>query len=241
LRQNDPSVKYWLQALKRKARLTNETFAPLCGVNVSNAITCVKPSGTVSQVVDCASGIHARYAQYYIRTVRATQTDPLAIMMRDQGIPCEPCVIKPNDTWVFSFPIASPPTAVFTNEYSAIDQLRVWLLYQENYCEHKPSVTIQVKSDEWEAVREFEYEHFEKMTGVAFLPYSEHTYKQAPYQEISESEYREALSKMPKRIDWTQLHRYEIDRSETDRLDEEASRMSQAFACTANGCDNVDI
>jgi ribonucleoside-diphosphate reductase alpha chain len=241
IRHNDTNVVYWLKALKRHARLTNEKFAPICGVNVSHAITCVKPSGTVSQVVNCASGIHARYARHYIRTVRANVTDPLAQMMRDQKIPCEPCVYKPTDTLVFSFPIKAPESSVLTSEYSAVDQLLVWQLYQENYCEHKPSVTIQVRAHEWESVREFVWEQFDTMTGVAFLPYSEHTYKQAPYQEVSEQEYLSALAKMPKRIDWTQLHRYEEDRTETERLDEEAKRMSETFACTANGCDNVDI
>ena len=237
------TVVEWLHAFRQHAIEVNSEYASLIGIQPSRAITCIKPSGTVSQLVDCASGIHARHAPFYIRRVRANQTDPLAKMMRDMGVPCEVDVMKPDDNFVFSFPMRAPSTSVLRNEYSAIEQLRIFLLYQEHYCEHKPSVTISVREDEWEAVREFMWVHFDRMTGVSFLPYSEHIYQQAPYEEIDEEKYNEmcAYFDTSVRIDWTKLGDYEEfdDRQQSNLLSaNDDSLMQQAvFACTANGCE----
>ena len=170
-----------LENLRNVAVVTNAEWAYRLGIPQSAAITCVKPSGTVSQLVDSASGIHARHSPYYIRTVRGDNKDPLTTFMKDQGIPSEPDVFKPDQTTVFSFPVKAPNKAVVTADLSAVDQLNMWLMYQRNWCEHKPSVTINVKKDEWFEVGTFVYEHFDEMSGVSFLPYNEHTYQQAPY------------------------------------------------------------
>ena len=170
-----------LENLRQVAVNTNNSLANTLGINPSTAITCVKPSGTVSQLVDSASGIHARHSRHYIRTVRGDNKDPLTAFMKDQGIPSEPCVMKPDQTTVFSFPIKSPTNAIVTEDMSAIDQLETWLMYQRHWCEHKPSVTINVRKDEWFEVGAFVYKHFDEMSGVSFLPYNEHTYQQAPY------------------------------------------------------------
>ena len=202
------------------------------GIPVSAAITCVKPSGTVSQLVDSASGIHARHSAYYIRTVRGDNKDPLTQFMKDMGVPAEPCVMKPETTTVFSFPVKAPKNAVVTADLSAIDQLQMWLAYQRNWCEHKPSVTINVKKDEWFEVGAFVYEHFDEMSGVSFLPYNEHTYQQAPYQECGKSDYEQLLSLMPKKIDWSKLSEYEK---------EDTTKSSQTYACTGEVCEVVDL
>ena len=167
---------------------TNAEWAERLGIPVSAAITCVKPSGTVSQLVDSASGIHTRHSNYYIRTVRGDNKDPLTQFMKDQGIPSEPCVMKPDTTTVFSFPVKSPEGAVVRDDVSAMEQLKTWLIYQRHWCEHKPSVTVSVKDDEWMEVGAFVYEHFDEMSGVSFLPYDGGTYQQAPYQETGETE-----------------------------------------------------
>ena len=211
---------------------TNGEWADRLHIPVSAAITCVKPSGTVSQLVDSASGIHARHSPYYIRTVRGDNKDPLTQFMKDQGIPSEPDVFKPEQTTVFSFPVKSPDNAVVTSDLSAIDQLEMWLAYQRNWCEHKPSVTINVKKDEWFEVGAFVYEHFDEMSGVSFLPYNEHTYQQAPYQEVGKSEYEELLSVMPKTIDWAKLKEYEV---------EDNTAAMQTLACSGDSCEIVDL
>lgn len=221
-----------LEHLRNVAVATNAEWAERLGIPVSAAITCVKPSGTVSQLVDSASGIHARHSAYYIRTVRGDNKDPLTQFMKDQGIPSEPDVFKPEQTTVFSFPVKSPDGAVVTEDLSAIDQLKMWLAYQRNWCEHKPSVTINVKKDEWFGVGAFVYEHFDEMSGVSFLPYNEHTYQQAPYQEVGKSEYEELLSLMPKAIDWAKLSEYEK---------EDTTKSSQTFACSGDSCEIVDL
>jgi len=172
---------------------TNAEWADRLGIPVAAAITCVKPSGTVSQLVDSASGIHARHSPYYIRTVRGDNKDPLTQFMTDQGIPSEPCVMKPDQTTVFSFPVKSPTKAVVTEDMTAIEQLDTWLMYQRHWCEHKPSVTINVRKDEWFEVGAFVYKYFDEMSGVSFLPYNEHTYQQAPYQEVDEAQYKDCL------------------------------------------------
>ena len=198
-----------LEHLRNVAVDTNAIWAERLGIPVSAAITCVKPSGTVSQLVDSASGIHARHNDYYIRTVRGDNKDPLTQFMIDQGIPAEPCVFKGDTTTVFSFPQKSPNKAVTRNDMTAIEQLETWLTYQRHWCEHKPSVTISVRDHEWLAVGAFVYEHFDEMSGVSFLPHSDHTYQQAPYQDCTKEEYEELLKLMPERIDWSKLNEYE--------------------------------
>ena len=221
-----------LEELKQCAIDTNKEWAEKLGIEQSAAITCVKPSGTVSQLTDSASGIHARHSPYYIRTVRGDNKDPLTQFMIDQGIPNEPEAFKPDQTTVFSFPVKAPEGCVVTEDMSAIDQLNMWLAYQRNWCEHKPSVTINVKADEWMEVGAFVYEHFDEMSGVSFLPYNEHTYQQAPYQECGKSDYEEMLKLMPAKIDWAKLAEFEK---------EDGTKSSQTFACTGDVCEIVDI
>lgn len=221
-----------LERLKQIAVATNAEWAAKLGIPVSAAITCVKPSGTVSQLVDSASGIHARHSNYYIRRVRGDIKDPLTQFMVSQGIPAEPDVFKPDQTMVFSFPQKAPQGATVTSDVSAIEQLKMWLAYQRAWCEHKPSVTINVKGDEWFEVGAFVYEHFDEMSGVSFLPYSEHTYQQAPYEEIGKSDYTTLLSLMPESIDWTKLQEYEA---------EDTTIGSQTLACTGGSCEIVDL
>jgi ribonucleoside-diphosphate reductase alpha chain len=221
-----------LEHLRSIAVATNAKWAELLDIPVSAAITCVKPSGTVSQLVDSASGIHARHSHYYIRTVRGDNKDPLTQFMKDQGIPSEPCVMKPEQTTVFSFPMKAPKNAVVTADLSAIDQLEMWLAYQRNWCEHKPSVTINVKKDEWFEVGAFVYKHFDEMSGVSFLPYNEHTYQQAPYQEVGKSDYEELSKLMPKKIDWSKLSEYEK---------EDNTVAMQTMACSGDSCEIVDL
>jgi ribonucleoside-diphosphate reductase alpha chain len=221
-----------LENLRNVAVVTNAEWANRLGIPQSAAITCVKPSGTVSQLVDSASGIHARHSPYYIRTVRGDNKDPLTTFMKDQGIPSEPDVFKPDQTTVFSFPVKAPNKAVVTSDLSAVDQLNMWLMYQRNWCEHKPSVTINVKKDEWFEVGTFVYDHFDEMSGVSFLPYNDHTYQQAPYQEIDKEEYKNILATMPKSIDWSRLSEYEK---------EDTTSSSQTFACSGDVCEVVDI
>ena len=225
-------LKRYLTKLKEKAIDTNKTYSKLLEIPQSTAITCVKPSGTVSQLVDSASGIHARHSKYYIRTVRCDNKDPLTQLMREQGIPNEPDVTKPNDTTVFSFPTNSPEQAVTRNSTSALEQLELWLQYQEYWCEHKPSVTITVRDSEWMEVGAWVYEHFDKVSGISFLPHSDHTYAQAPYQEIDENTYTELKNAMPSSISWELLSNYEK---------EDNTKGSGELACTANSCEVVDI
>ena len=221
-----------LEELKQCAIDTNKEWADKLGIEQSAAISCCKPSGTVSQLVDSSSGIHARHSPYYIRTVRGDNKDPLTQFMIDQGIPNEPEAFKPDQTTVFSFPVKAPEGSVVTADMSAIDQLNMWLAYQRHWCEHKPSVTINVKADEWMEVGAFVYEHFDEMSGVSFLPYNEHTYQQAPYQECGKSDYEEMLKLMPAKIDWAKLAEFEK---------EDGTKSSQTFACTGDVCEIVDI
>jgi len=217
-----------LEGLRDEAVKTNKLWAAKLGIPVSAAITCVKPSGTVSQLVDSASGIHARHSPYYIRTVRADKKDPLAIMMKDMGFPVEDDITKPQHTYVFSFPQKSPGHAVFRTDMSAIKQLELWLMYQRHWTEHKPSVTISVKEDEWPEVGAWVYNHFDEMSGVSFLPFSDTTYKQMPYQDCTKEEYEALAAKMPKEVDWTKLATYEKQDTTTG---------SQELACVAGGCE----
>ena len=221
-----------LPRFKQVAIDTNKKYAKEFGIQESTAITCVKPSGTVSQLCDSASGIHARHSKYYIRTVRGDNKDPLTKFMIDQGVPSEPCVMKPDTTTVFSFPMKSPKGSRVRDELSAIDQLNIWLIYQEHWCEHKPSITVSVKENEWLDVGAFVFKHFDKMSGVSFLPHSDHVYQQAPYQECTKDEYDDMLSKMNTRINWSKLREYEMI---------DTTSGSQTMACSGDSCEIVDI
>jgi ribonucleoside-triphosphate reductase len=221
-----------LEHLRSIAVATNAEWAKLLGIPASASISCVKPSGTVSQLVDSASGIHARHSPYYIRTVRGDSKDPLTQFMIDQGIPNEPCVMKPDSTVVFSFPVKSPELAVTRNDMTAVEQLELWLTYQRHWCEHKPSVTISVRDAEWLSVGAFVYEHFDEMSGVSFLPHSDHTYQQAPYQDCTKEEYQEMLAKMPSSINWEDLNKYE---------NEDNTVSMQTMACSGDSCEIVDL
>ena len=217
-----------LKNLKQMSVDTNKEWSKKLKINQSAAITCVKPSGTVSQLVDSASGIHARHNPFYIRTVRGDKKDPLTKMMVEQGFPAEDDVMKPHDTTVFSFPIKCSPDAVFRQDLTAIEQLELWKTYQVHWCEHKPSVTISVKEEEWIDVGAWVYKNFDLMSGVSFLPYSEHTYKQAPYQDCNEKEYKDLLNKMPTSVDWNKLSEYEKS---------DMTVGSQELACSAGSCE----
>jgi ribonucleoside-triphosphate reductase len=221
-----------LEHLRSIAVATNAEWAERLGIPASASITCVKPSGTVSQLVDSASGIHARHSPYYIRTVRGDNKDPLTQFMIDNGIPNEPCVFKGDTTTVFSFPIKSPDRAVTRNDMTAIEQLEMWLTYQRHWCEHKPSVTISVRDHEWLEVGAFVYKYFDEMSGVSFLPHSDHTYQQAPYQDCTKGQYEELLEFMPERIDWTKLSEYE---------QEDNTVAMQTMACSGDSCEIVDL
>ena len=229
---NDLSLPTRLNRLKETAIQVNKEFAKNLRINISTAITCVKPSGTVSQLVNSASGIHARHSAHYIRTVRGDKKDPLSKFMIDKGVPAEDDITQPENTTVFSFPVESPDNAVTRNDQSAVEQLNLWLIYQKNWCEHKPSVTITVKEDEWLDVGAWVYSNFDNVAGISFLPHSDHTYKQAPYQECSKKEYLDLLKKMPKKLDWQELVDYEV---------EDSTRGGQELACSADACEIVDI
>ena len=217
-----------LKDLKSMAVKTNKEFAEKLGINQSVAVTCVKPSGTVSQLTDAASGIHARHNPYYIRTVRGDKKDPLTRMMVDAGFPVEDDAMNPSHTSVFSFPMKVDDSAVFRTDMTAIEQLELWKTYQENWCEHKPSVTISVKEHEWLDVGAWVYENFNYMSGVSFLPFSEHTYKQAPYQDCTKEEYEVLLGEMPEAVEWSKLAEYE----QTDM-----TIGAQELACAAGFCE----
>ena len=229
---NEGDLGKLLDELRDIVVATNKEFANKIGINQSTATTCVKPSGTVSQLTDAASGIHARHNPYYIRTVRGDKKDPLTKMMSDEGFPVEDDHLNPTHTAVFSFPMKVEKGAVFRSDKTAIEQLELWKTYQEHWCEHKPSVTISVKENEWLEVGAWVYKNFDSMSGVSFLPFSEHTYKQAPYQDCEKKDYDELLSRMPKNVDWTKLSQYEnID----------MTIGSQELACTAGVCEIVDL
>lgn len=223
----DPEL---LSYLRMVAIGTNKAWAALLRIPESTAITCVKPSGTVSQLVDSASGIHPRWSSYYIRTVRGDKKDPMTQFLIDQGVPNEPDITKPNDTVVFSFPQRAPDGATVRADLTAVEHLEIWKTLQEAWCEHKPSITINVKEDEWFDVQAWVWKNWDILSGVSFLPYSEHTYRQAPYQEISEAEYNEWLERFPKEIDWEQLSQYEL---------EDTTTGTQELACAAGFCEIV--
>jgi ribonucleoside-diphosphate reductase alpha chain len=222
-----------LDELRKIAIKTNAEWADKLGIPRSAAITCVKPSGTVSQLVDSASGIHARHNPYYIRTVRADNKDPLCKFMKDQNFPNEPDVTKPDHTTVFAFPQKSPKGAVCRTDLTALEQLDLWKLYQDHWCEHKPSVTVSVKEPEWLGVGSWVWDNFENISGISFLPFSEHNYKQAPYQDCNKKQHDELVTKMPKNVNWSKLGDYEK---------EDHTAGAQSPACGApGGCEVVDL
>jgi ribonucleoside-triphosphate reductase len=227
LSKTGEEAKSWLQHMKRAAIETNKKWAEKLGINQSAAITTVKPSGTVSQLVDSASGIHPRYSEYYIRTVRADKKDPLAQLMRQQGFPVEDCAMKPDTTDIFSFPVQGPSHAVFRNDRSALEQLEHYLMLQKNWSEHNVSITVYVKDHEWMEVGSWVYKHFDQVAGVSFLPHSDHSYKQAPYTECTRQEYLDLLARMPS-FNWEALANFEKD---------DATVNTKELACTAGVCE----
>ena len=232
-KENLKKLEEALEGLRDYARETNKEEAAKIGINESAAITCVKPSGTVSQLVGVSSGMHPWHSQYYIRTVRGDKKDPLSTFLKEVGIPVEDDFMKPNDTYVFSFPVKAPEGAILRNDLTAIEHLNTWLVYQRAWCEHKPSITVSVKDDEWMEVGAWVYKHFDEVSGISFLPHSDHSYKQAPYQEVTETEYLELLAKMPSNIRWEDLSFYET---------EDGTSGTQTLACTSDGnCEIVDI
>ena len=227
------SLEAFLMTLRESARAKNKDEAGKIGIPESAAITCVKPSGTVSQLVGVSSGMHAWHSPYYIRTVRGSKGDPISTFLKEVGIPVEDDVMKPNETYVFSFPVKAPEGAIVRNDLTAIEHLNIWLVYQRAWCEHKPSITVSVKEDEWMEVGAWVYKNFDEVSGISFLPHSDHSYKQAPYQEVTKEEYDSLVAKMPKEIRWEDLSFYET---------EDGTSGTQTLACTSDGnCEIVDI
>jgi ribonucleoside-triphosphate reductase (thioredoxin) len=229
---NPTELVTWLHQLKQVSIDVNKEVSKAIGIPQSTGITTVKPSGNVSQLVDSASGIHARHSEYYIRTVRASKTDPLATMMVENGIPHENCVMNPETTWIFSFPIKSPEKAVLRTDRTAVQQMELWKVYQDHWCEHKPSITVSVKEQEWIEVSSWVWKHFDEISGIAFIPFADHSYQQAPYQDCSKKEYDELLTKMPDSFDWMKLKDYE---------EEDNTVGSNTLSCTAGACEVVDL
>ena len=229
---NKKGLEQLLEDLKNVAVETNREWSERLGIERSAAITCVKPSGTVSQLVDSASGIHARHNPFYIRTVRADNKDPLCKMMKDAGFPNEPDVTKPKHTTVFSFPMESPKGAICRQDMSAVEQLELWSTYQKHWCEHKPSITVSVKENEWMGVGNWVWDNFDTISGISFLPFSDHTYRQAPYQDCTEDEFKELFKKIPQNVNWSELSKYE---------QQDYTVASQELACSADGCEIVDL
>lgn len=217
-----------LQELRQVAIDTNAEWAEKLGINPSTAITCVKPSGTVSQLVDAASGIHPRWSDYYIRTNRASKSDPVAQFLYWQSVPAEDELLHPDTTMVFSYPMKAPPGSITRHQVTALDQLNLWLVYAEHWCEHKPSITVYVRDEEWLEVGAFVYKHFDRMSGVSFLPHSDHAYKQAPYQDITEAEYERLTAEMPDSLNWEELPTFEL---------EDSTEGMRELACVAGGCE----
>ena len=220
-----------LARLRESAVAVNRDFARRLGINPAAAITCVKPSGTISQLVNSASGIHARHSEYYVRTVRADRKDPLCQMMIDKGFPHEPDVTKPDVVEVFSFPMQAVGS-VTRRDITALQHLELWLQYQRHWSEHKPSITVSIRDHEWLEVGAWVYKNFDEISGISFLPYSDHTYRQAPYTECSKEEYEALQLRIPKGVDWSDLKNYE----KTDQ-----TTGTQELACSAGSCELVDL
>jgi len=222
---DDEALPELLEKLRDAAVATNAEFAAAIGINQSVAVTAIKPEGTVSQLCSTASGIHPQHSQYYIRRVRADNKDPLTQFMLKSGFIGEPCVMKPESTTVFSFPVAVAEGALLREDLTAVEHLRLWLIYQRHYCEHKPSVTISVLEKEWMEVGAWVYKHFDEVTGVSFLPMDGGTYRQAPYEECTEEDYKKLLDQQPSGIDWDNFQEYD------DNVE-----GAQMLSCTAGGC-----
>ena len=232
LRANNKNTEEVLTKLRKISIDVNKDWAKKIGINPAAAITCVKPSGTVSQLTDSASGIHPRHSQYYVRTVRADRKDPLCQMMMDMKFPHEPCVMKPDTTMVFSFPVRSPGS-ITRNDITAIEHLEIWLTFQRHWCEHKPSITITVKENEWMEVGAWVYRHFDEISGISFLPHSDHSYRQAPYQECSLEDCSALEQVLPNSVEWSKtLVSYEK---------EDSTAGTQTFACSGDKCEIVDL
>jgi ribonucleoside-diphosphate reductase alpha chain len=232
-KQDLVALESFLMTLREAARAKNKEEAGKIGIPESAAITCVKPSGTVSQLVGVSSGMHAWHSPYYIRTVRGSKGDPISTFLKEVGIPVEDDVMKPNDTYVFSFPVKAPEGAIVRNDLTAIEHLNIWLVYQRAWCEHKPSITVSVKEDEWMDVGAWVYKNFDEVSGISFLPHSDHSYKQAPYQEVDKAEYDALVARMPKDIRWEDLSFYET---------EDGTSTNATLACSSDGnCELVDI
>ena len=230
---NYTRLEHMLQRLRTRAREANIEEAKEIGINPSASVTCVKPSGTVSQLTGVSSGMHPWHSEYYIRTVRGSKNDPISIFLKEVGIPVEDDVMKPTETDVFSFPVKAPKHATFRKDLTAIEHLELWLIYQRAWCEHKPSITVSVSDNEWMEVGSWVYKHFDELSGISFLPYSDHSYKQAPYQEVSKEDYDALVEKMPKSIRWEDLSFYET---------EDGTSTNATLACSSDGnCELVDI
>jgi len=223
---NKSSLGSILTDLKHETISVNKEWATKLNINPSTSITTVKPSGTVSQLVDSASGIHPRHSAYYIRTVRADVKDPLAVFLQAEGVPCEQDVVNKNNL-VFSFPIKAPEGSITRHDVKAINQLEHYLVFQQNWCEHNPSITVYVKNDEWLDVGAWVYRNLDKLGGVSFLPHSDHLYQQAPYQDLSQEQYEVAVSKFPK-IDWDKFNAFEVD---------DATMNMHELACVSGVCE----
>ena len=226
------SLPDFLIKLKKETVKINKEWSESLGINPSTSITAIKPSGTVSQLVDSASGIHTRHNDYYLRRVRADVKDPIAQLMRDEGVPCEPDIMKPDSVEVFTFPMKAPEGSILRNDRTAIEQLELWLTYQRYYCEHKPSITVNVKEHEWMEVGAWVYKHFNEVSGVSFLPHSDHSYQQAPYEDCTEEVYLEALSAMPESVNWSRIEEYELS---------DTTISMKTMACTGSVCEMVDL
>ena len=216
----------FLEELKHEANKTNKKYAQMLDIEPSRSITCVKPSGTVSQLVDSASGIHTRHSPYYIRTIRMDKKDSIYNFLKDKGVQVEDEQFRPDSTAVFSFPIKAPSGAITRDDKTAIEQLENWLIYQRHWCNHKPSVTISVKDNEWMDVGAWVWKYFDEISGISFLPHSDHTYVQAPYQECTKEEYQALLKKTPRDVDWLSF-----------KEEEDNTEGSQTLACTGNACE----
>ena len=222
---SNPDPKF-LEELRDEANKVNKKYAKILGIEESKSITCVKPSGTVSQLVDSASGIHSRHSPYYIRTIRMDKKDSIYQFLKDKGVQVEDEAFRPDSTAVFSFPIKSPTGAITRDDRTAIEELETWLKYQRHFTNHKPSVTINVREHEWLEVGAWVYKYFDEISGISFLPHSDHSYQQAPYQECTKEEYQNLLVSTPSSIDWS-----------TFKEEEDNTEGSQTLACTGNACE----
>jgi len=231
-REDVEELKLFLGELRELAVVTNEEWAEKLGIMPATAITCVKPSGNGSQLTNCSSGIHARRGRHYIRRVRADKKDPLAIFMNDKGFPCEDDVQKPEHGWIFSFPIQAPDTAVIREDITALDHLELWKLYQLHWCEHKPSITVDIAEHEWLGVGDWVFRNFDIVSGIAFMPKDDHVYKQMPEEVCDLETYEALLAAIPKDVNWDDLVDYE---------DDDNTLGSQELACSGGACEIVDL